>query len=147
MFGNASPQASSGSNTQRLKKRARVVAVADRRTTSIVVTASKDMMPQLEQIVAELDANPAHKQSVQIYQLQNAAPRQLVKVLQDLFDKSGTSASRSRSSSSTETDPLETRSTQPQQSTSTSSSRPGAGGGGAGSGGAAGMGGSGAGAP
>ena len=107
---------------QRLKNRSQVIAVADPRTASLVVSATENLMRQIEQIIAELDANPHGKQFVQIYEMRNASPRELSQVLQDIFQRN-TPANRN---SLTQTDPLQTRiSTQSQQSTS--STRTGAG--------------------
>ena len=55
-----------------MKKKGRVLAVADARTSSIIVSAASELMPQIEEMVAQLDASPAKKQKVYIYSLENA---------------------------------------------------------------------------
>ncbi len=118
----------SAGSSQRLSRQTRVIAVADARTRSIVVTAAQGLLTQVERVVAELDSNPARKQTVQIYRLKNASALEVADVLGDLFNKSGTASSRA---DSTRTDPLEERRTaQSQQSVSGAASgfSPGAGG-------------------
>jgi general secretion pathway protein D len=90
------PGGSSGSNNsnQRIKKRARVVAVADPRTSSLVVSAAKDLMDQITEVINELDSNPAKKKNVRVFKFDNADPQQAMQVLQDIFQKSGTQNSR-----------------------------------------------------
>jgi general secretion pathway protein D len=93
---------SSSSNTQnqRIKKRARVLAVPDQRTSSVLVSATRDLMDQIEGVVAELDANPARKQTVRVFPLQNADPQDAMQVLQDIFQKSGTQNTRNNANQS-----------------------------------------------
>jgi type II secretory pathway component GspD/PulD (secretin) len=113
-----------GSNNQnsRIKKRARVVAVPDPRTSSLVVTSSRDLMDQIESVVVELDSNPARQQKVHIYKFDNADPQQAMQVLQDMFQKSGAQTSRNNQNSV-----LQQRSGQQSSSQGTSSSRTGGG--------------------
>ncbi len=138
--GSSTTTSSSGSQAQRLKARAKVIAVADQRTQSLVVTASRDLMPQIEAVVDQLDMNPAGKQGLAVYRLKNASATDIAKVLQDAFQKNGSTSTRNNS---TQTDALETRaSNQNQQYNSTTSgmgrSSGGLGQGGVGGGGAAG---------
>ncbi len=115
---------SSGSQTQRVKRRARVLAVPDPRTASLVVTCSKDLMPQIQEVVTELDENPARKQTVHVYQLQNAAVEEVQDVLQQMFERNPTSANRRQNQSSTLSN---RRTTQGNANNSRTSARPGAG--------------------
>lgn len=119
MMGNAS-SSSSGSQTQRVKRRARVLAVADPRTASLVVTAAKDLMPQIQDVVKELDSNPARKQSVHVYKLQNADAEEVQQVLQDMFERNTTSSNRRNNQNSTLSN---RRSTQENSNNSRNSSR------------------------
>ena len=48
--------------SDRMKKKGRVLAVADERTSSIIVSAASELMPQIEEMVAQLDSSPAKKQ-------------------------------------------------------------------------------------
>lgn len=81
-----------------------VVAVADPRTYSVIVTASKDDMPAIAEVVAQLDSSAARKQKVFVYTLENADVRQVENVLRNLFQSSG-----ARTPTSTQPDPLATR--------------------------------------
>ncbi|HRT56241.1 MAG TPA: secretin N-terminal domain-containing protein [Candidatus Paceibacterota bacterium] len=113
---------SSGTQTQRVRKRARVLAVPDARTSSVVVTAAKDLMDQVEQVVIALDEDPARRQTVKVFQLDNADPQEAMEVLRDIFQKSGTQTSRNNR---TQTSVLQNRSEQQQnqQTTGTSFNR------------------------
>jgi hypothetical protein len=97
-------------------------------------------MGQVEGVIAQLDRSAAGKQKVGVYRVKSAQPQQVVKVLQDLFQKNGATSTSSRTASSAQTDPLETRSTTQSQAQQTgSNSRSGMGGGlGSGLGGAGG---------
>ncbi len=117
--GSGSSTSSSGSQAQRLRARAKVTAVADQRTQSLVVTASRDLMPQIEAVVNQLDMNPAGKQSVAVYHLKNASASSVAKILQDAFQKNvSTTTSRN---TSTQNDALETRASNQSQQYNTSS--------------------------
>jgi len=117
-FGNQSGSSTtSGNQEQRLRARAKVTAVADQRTQSLVVTASRDMMPQIEAVVTQLDLNPAGKQGLAVYQLKNASATALAKVLQDAFQKTGTGNTRSTYA---QTDALDTRAANQNQQYNTS---------------------------
>jgi type II secretory pathway component GspD/PulD (secretin) len=112
----------SNSQNQRMKKRNRVIAVADQRTSSLVVSASRDLMEQIAAMIDELDNNKKGRATVKVYQFQNADPRDALPVLQDLFNKNMTQNTRNNSSAN-QTSPLTQRSTtQNQQNSSTSRS-------------------------
>jgi general secretion pathway protein D len=83
-----------------------VNVVADPRTQSVVVTAPKDAMFQIGELIAQLDAGNDRKQKVFVYTLENADVQQVEAVLRDLFQVSG---SRTGSSSSNQADPLSNR--------------------------------------
>ncbi len=63
----------------------RVTAVPDPRTESLVVTASKELMPEIAQLIMQLDANPAKKQHTFVFRLNNADSDNVQQVLQDMF--------------------------------------------------------------
>lgn len=77
---------SSGDESDRAKKQTKVLAVADPRTSSVIVTASHDLMDQIAPMIAQLDASTAKKQKVYVYSLQNADPTDVQSVLQSLFE-------------------------------------------------------------
>jgi general secretion pathway protein D len=64
----------------------RVNAAADDRTNSIVVTGPADTLVVIEQIVGELDANPAADETVYVYRLRNAQSLNVEAVLNSLFN-------------------------------------------------------------
>ena len=92
-----------------------LVAVADARTAAVLVSASAALMNQAAKLVARLDADPAKKQKVFVYSLQNADVANLESTLKTLFQSSD------QSSSTAATSLLSTRSDQLQQSSTTSS--------------------------
>ena len=131
---NAGNQNSSTSDSDRAKKKGRVITMPDQRTSSIIVSAARDLMPQISQMVMQLDSNPARKQQVYVYDLENADPQQVQDVLKSLFENTQ-NANRRTSSSSSQSSALTTRSTQSQNnSTRTGSTIGGSGTGGGGGG-------------
>jgi type II secretory pathway component GspD/PulD (secretin) len=103
---------SSGNQNQRIKKRNRIVAVPDERTASVVVTATRDLMDQIEAVVAELDADASNIRTVSVFPLQNTDPQQAMSVLQDIFEKNGTQNSRNNAN---QTSVLQSRQNQQNQ--------------------------------
>ncbi|MEY2430200.1 MAG: ral secretion pathway protein [Verrucomicrobiota bacterium] len=97
-----------GDANQRIKKRARVIAVADQRTSSVVVSAAKELMEQIEGVIEDLDKDHRSRQTVRIYQLQNADPQEAQQVLSDIFGKNNTQNNRNNAN---QNDPLVNRST------------------------------------
>jgi type II secretory pathway component GspD/PulD (secretin) len=95
------PANNAGNNaqSQRIKKRQQVVAVADPRTSSVVVTATKDLIDQIGDMIQDLDHQSPKEASVQVFHLNNADPQQVLPVLQDMF-QSSTSIRNTRSTSS-----------------------------------------------
>jgi type II secretory pathway component GspD/PulD (secretin) len=83
-----------------------VVAIADPRTLSVVVTAAKEQMPDIAEMIARLDSNSGRKQNAYTITMQNADVQQVQAILQNLFP-----SSTQRSSTSTQADPLSTRAT------------------------------------
>jgi type II secretory pathway component GspD/PulD (secretin) len=93
-----------------------VVAVADPRTYSVIVTASKDQMPDIVEMVAQLDSSPARKQKVFVYTMENANVKQVETILKNLFQSSNARTTTNNN----QPDPLTTRATtNAQQNTST----------------------------
>jgi len=105
-----------GANSERMKKKGRVSAVADQRTSSLIVSAASELMPQIEEMVKQLD-QPAKKQKVFVYSLENADVGQVEQILRDMFDRSGTSSSRN---SQNQGSALQNRSQNNQQGSTTS---------------------------
>lgn len=119
--GGGGNDASGGSNSQnqRIKKRAKVTAVADPRTSSVLVSATSGLIGQIEEMIKQLDANPAKKQKVYVYQVNPGDVTQVQQVLEDMFESSGSSGNNrnGRSSSSQQNNALQNRANQNQQST------------------------------
>jgi type II secretory pathway component GspD/PulD (secretin) len=111
--GRTSRTATGGSGASSSSRATPVVAIADARTYSVIVTAGKDAMPEISDIIAQLDASPARKQKVFVYTLENADVKQVESVLKNLFQ-----SSNARASTSTQTDPLATRAANNSQTTS-----------------------------
>lgn len=88
-----------------------VTAVPDPRTFSVIVTASKETMPGIAEIIAQLDENSARKQKVFVYTLENANPRQVETALRNLFPNS----SGRNTQTSGQTDLLTNRASNPNQ--------------------------------
>lgn len=78
---------STAAGSDRMKKMGRVLAVPDPRSSSIIVTASKTMMPEIADMIAQLDSEKGRKEIVGFYDLQNADPSDVYNNLQDLFQR------------------------------------------------------------
>ncbi|MBU6399858.1 MAG: hypothetical protein KGS61_06030 [Verrucomicrobia bacterium] len=76
--------------SERQKKLSQVSAVPDPRTGSLIVTASKTLMPQIEAMIAALDGSPGKKEVVSSFELQNADPQDVFMTLQTLFNRNTT---------------------------------------------------------
>jgi len=107
MAANAANTAANNQNAA-VQKNSQVVAVADARTQSVIVTASKDLMVQIAGMMEQLDVPSDRDQSVYVFQMKNGDPQQAVQVLQNMFQSSSTSRSGT-STSSSQNSPLQTR--------------------------------------
>jgi general secretion pathway protein D len=114
-FARGTAAASQASTSERARKMGRVLAVPDQRTSSIIVSAASTLMPQIAAMIAQLDASPAKRERVAIYELQNADPLDVHQVLQDLFNRN--TYMRSSSTRNNQQNALTTRQNQ-QQTTS-----------------------------
>lgn len=63
----------------------RVVAVADERTNSLVVGAPEEVMPTIEQIVAQIDTDVADLTEVRIFRLEHSDATEMAQLLMQLF--------------------------------------------------------------
>ena len=106
-----------GDQNSRIKKRAKVIAVADARTQSVIVSAASGLMEQIRTMVTQLDSNPAKKQNVYVYSLENADAQQVESVLQEMFETT-TTRNNSRNSQN-QNNALQNRANQSQQGTTT----------------------------
>jgi general secretion pathway protein D len=123
--------------TDRIKKRNQVLAVADARTKSVVVTATRDLMEQITEMVDQLD-QPGKMQRMEVIRINNADPSEVLSVLQDTVG-----ATSSRNSRNSQVSPFQNRIQQNQNynnnSSGTTGARSGAGGRGGGGGGGGGF--------
>lgn len=87
-----------GGQADRIRQRAHVVAVADQRTQSVLVTAPKDTMSQIEELVSEVDQESPKIAHVSVIHLENADPQQVQKVLQDFQANNGRNSQSSQNS-------------------------------------------------
>jgi hypothetical protein len=116
--GAANASASTGTS-EHLKKIGKVLAVPDPRTSSLIVTASKTLMPQIAEMVASLDSDRGKREVVSYFDLKSADPQDVYQNLQDLFNRSTARAqSDNQNSFLGRNNPLTQRQTQNQQSTS-----------------------------
>ena len=83
--------ASSSPSQDRIRKQSQVIAVADLRTSSVVVTAQKDFMEQIAKMIDDLDISSARDQKVFVYHLDHGDPQAVAQVLQNAFGSSTTS--------------------------------------------------------
>lgn len=86
--------------SNRMLEQARVVAVGDPRTNSVLVTASHETMMQIAEMVGRLDADSSRKQRVYVYSLEHADVENVASILQGLFPSS-TSSGTGRTGSRT----------------------------------------------
>ena len=84
----------SSSPSERSLLQARVVAVPDPRTNSIIVDASRDTMEQIALTIGRLDASDSKKQHVYVHVLEHADPDNVATILRGMFStQSGGSTS------------------------------------------------------
>lgn len=89
-----------------------VVAIADPRTYSVIVTASKEALVDIGEMIAQLDSSSSRKQKVFVYTMENGDVKQVEAVLKNLFQ-----SSNNRSTTSQQADPLSTRAMSNSQAT------------------------------
>lgn len=93
----------------RTKKKGRVIAVPDMRTSSVIISAAKELMEQISEMVAQLDTNPAKKQKVYVYSLENADVQSVETILRGMFE--GQNSRNQTSQRNNNTNPLNNRTT------------------------------------
>jgi type II secretory pathway component GspD/PulD (secretin) len=103
---------SSRSGGTRASRGTPVVAVADPRTYSVIVTASKEALSDIGDIITQLDSSDARKQKVFVYTMENGDVKQVEAILKNLFQSTNT-----RSTTSQQADPLSTRASSNSQAT------------------------------
>lgn len=86
--------AQTAQTSERSTKKGRVVAVADQRTSSLIVSAASELMPQIAAMIEQLDRSSNRKQRVYIYSLENADVTQVEQVVRDMFERNNVQANR-----------------------------------------------------
>ena len=110
----------SNSQNQRIKKRNRVIAVAEQRTASVIVSANRDLMEQIADVVAEIDADGHGKPTVAIFKPETVDVQEALSVLQEVFPST---SQNNNQNSRNQNNPLQSRmNTQPTSTSSQSSS-------------------------
>ena len=104
-------QSSSGSSDQRARRRTRVIAVAEQRTSSVVVQANKELMDQVADVIEQIDGDDKGKMVVSVLNVENTDLQQLNQVLQDTFQRRITQQNRN-SNSQNNNNALTSRATQ-----------------------------------
>jgi type II secretory pathway component GspD/PulD (secretin) len=89
-----------------------VVAVADPRTYSVIVTGSREALVDVGEIIEQLDSNDGRKQKVFVYTMENGDVKQVEAILKNLFPSSS-----ARTTTSQQVDPLTTRASSNSQAT------------------------------
>ena len=90
--GGQQPQSTQTPVSQRALQESRVVAVADPRTSAVVVTCAHDMMEEIALTIGRLDATDSKKQHIHVYTLENADPDNVASILRGMFTVNGASA-------------------------------------------------------
>ena len=81
--------------SQRLQQQQTVVAVADPRTNSVIVSASAGLMSEIGQMVGKLDSDNSRKQKVYVYSLEHADADNVAEILRSMFEDRLNGASQS----------------------------------------------------
>lgn len=108
-FGGRNNQAAATTGSERAKKQSKVLAVADPRTSSVLVSASKDLMEQITPMIAQLDASSSKKQKVFVYSLENADSTEVETVLRNLFEGQNTRNTRTGTQNNQQNNALQQR--------------------------------------
>ena len=80
---------------QRLQQQNTVVAVADPRTNSVIVSASGELMSQIGKMILQLDKDNSKKQKVYVYSLEHADTDNVAEILRGMFEDRLNGVSRS----------------------------------------------------
>jgi general secretion pathway protein D len=68
-----------------------VTLTPDVRTNSILITGAAETLPLVEQLIRQIDENPASTAQIKVFQISNGDATDLVTVLRSLFPDAGTS--------------------------------------------------------
>lgn len=118
-------------SSDRSLKQGKVISVADQRTRSIIVSASKQLMPQIKLMVESLDSDPAKKKKVKIYNVENGSVEEIGIALKSVYETQNTRST----TTTTQNNALTTRQNQAAQNQTPAGQNFGGGGAGGGAGG------------
>ncbi len=119
-----SRSSSSGNSTERMLQQKKVVAVADPRTNSVIVSATAELMKQIALMVERLDDNKAKQQKVYTYSLQNADVEGVSAILRNMFEQQNGNFNSTRNrNNQNQQNPLDNRRVSDPQSSSGFSSQ------------------------
>ena len=120
-----SRSSSSGNSSERMLQQKKVVAVADPRTNSVIVSATAELMKQIALMVERLDDNKAKQQKVYTYSLQNADVEGVSAILRSMFEQQNGNFNSTRNrNNQNQQNPLDNRRiSDPQSSSGFSSQR------------------------
>jgi general secretion pathway protein D len=109
-FGGGGGRGGGADNSQndRIKKETQVSAVADSRIQAVIVTAPKDLMDEIGEMMTQLDVPSDRDQNVYVFKMKNGDPQQVAQVLQNMFQSSTSSRGSSQTTTATG-DALQTR--------------------------------------
>ncbi len=79
------PGGSGGDDEQAVSRAPQVVAAADERTNTVVVSGPSDTLSVVEAVLQQLDANPVEEEAVLVFSLRNATATNVAEVLNNLF--------------------------------------------------------------
>ena len=97
-FGQQQQQNNSATKSDRALLEAKVVAVGDARTNSLLVSAARETMSTIAEIIGRLDANDAKKQHVYIHSLQHADAEGVADVLKGMLGQQPTNGAKTAGS-------------------------------------------------
>jgi type II secretory pathway component GspD/PulD (secretin) len=108
-FAAAAAAAANQNPSDRNRKKGQVLAVPDARTSSIIISAASELMPQIVEMVTQLDSNQARNQKVFIYSLDHAEAENVAEVLREMFDPNLSGAGRAGTANRANNNPLQNR--------------------------------------
>jgi len=122
-FGPGGGQNQQTQQSDRKKAENTVSVQADERTNSLVVSAAEDVMPMVENVVKQLDANPAREKKVFVYPLKNADAQAVSQLLGKFYTQQSSQTSTTNRTTTNRT--TGTNTTNRSTGSSSSSSRSG----------------------
>jgi len=90
-----------GNSQEALRSDQRVVAVPDPRSTSIIVSAPRQMMDQIAQMISQLDTSSGKRQQVFTYTLEHADVNNVQEILRAMFEGQNSRSSRTQTQNNT----------------------------------------------